>query len=346
MAGGRDEGFELGATLVPARSVGGDLFDHFREGTRVFFLVGDVSGKGVPASLLMAVTKTMVKAKATQGLSPEKVLTHVNQDLSLDNESMMFVTLFLGILDTRTGELEYCNAGHNPPLLLSPAGRVLILQPTGGIALGVAEEGVYQSRKVILQRGDSLLLYTDGVTEAMNKREELFSEGRLIKELAEMKGQSIRFTKPPRTAAGSCGRGWIGGGTTNWKSIVVSPMTTLPRQLSVSGIWVPLGVFWTLLEVRRAARSGRPVTSSAWASSSTKCSSGNRRSQPEPLWRRNGHGSIVPLTPAVARQTNTSRSPARIWSVSFSAVRRCRSSISVSAAAIRSSPDSRVAGEA
>jgi sigma-B regulation protein RsbU (phosphoserine phosphatase) len=120
------------------------------------------------------------------------VLTQVNQDLSLDNDSMMFVTLFLGILDTGTGELEYCNAGHNPPLLLSPTGRVLILQPTGGIALGVAEEGVYQSRKVILQKGDSLFVYTDGVTEAMNKREELFSEGRLIKELAEMKGKSLQ----------------------------------------------------------------------------------------------------------------------------------------------------------
>jgi sigma-B regulation protein RsbU (phosphoserine phosphatase) len=185
--------FDILAKIEPAREVGGDLYDFFfMDEDHLCFVIGDVSGKGVPASLFMAVTKTMIKAKATKGLSPEKVLTHVNQDLSLDNDSMMFVTLFLGILDTGTGELEYCNAGHNPPLLLSPAGRVLILQPTGGIALGVAEEGVYQSRKVILQKGDSLFLYTDGVTEAMNKREELFSEGRLIKELADMKGKSIQ----------------------------------------------------------------------------------------------------------------------------------------------------------
>ena len=185
--------FDILAKIEPAREVGGDLYDFFfMDDDHLCFVIGDVSGKGVPASLFMAVTKTMVKAKATKGLSPEKVLTQVNQDLSLDNESMMFVTLFLGILDTGTGELEYCNAGHNPPLLLSPAGRVLILQPTGGIALGVAEEGVYPSRKVILQKGDSLFVYTDGVTEAMNKREELFSESRLIKELAEMKGKSLQ----------------------------------------------------------------------------------------------------------------------------------------------------------
>ncbi len=185
--------FDILAKIDPAREVGGDLYDFFfMDDDHLCFVIGDVSGKGVPASLFMAVTKTMVRAKATKGLSPEKVLTHVNQDLSLDNESMMFVTLFLGILDTRTGELEYCNAGHNPPLLLSPAGSVLILQPTGGIALGVAEEGVYQSRKVTLQKGDSLFVYTDGVTEAMNKKEELFSEGRLIKELAEMKGKSLQ----------------------------------------------------------------------------------------------------------------------------------------------------------
>jgi sigma-B regulation protein RsbU (phosphoserine phosphatase) len=185
--------FDILARIEPAREVGGDLYDFFfMDDDHLCFVIGDVSGKGVPASLFMAVTKTMVKARAAKGLPPEKVLTRVNQDLSLDNESMMFVTLFLGILNTRTGELEYCNAGHNPPLLLSPAGRVFVLQPTGGIALGVAEEGVYQSRKVILQKGDSLFLYTDGVTEAMNKREELFSEGRLIKELAEMKGKSIQ----------------------------------------------------------------------------------------------------------------------------------------------------------
>jgi sigma-B regulation protein RsbU (phosphoserine phosphatase) len=185
--------FDILATIEPAKEVGGDLYDFFfMDDDHLCFLIGDVSGKGVPASLFMAVTKTLVKSKATKGLSPDKVLTRVNQDLSLDNESMMFVTLFLGILDIRTGELEYCNAGHNPPLLLSAAGSVQPVQPTGGIALGVAEERVYQSRKIILQRGDVIFLYTDGVTEAVNRREELFSEARLIQELVAMKGKSIQ----------------------------------------------------------------------------------------------------------------------------------------------------------
>jgi sigma-B regulation protein RsbU (phosphoserine phosphatase) len=119
-------------------------------------------------------------------------MTRVNQDLSLDNESMMFVTLFFGILNTVTGEVEYCNAGHNPPMLLSAGGGITPLQPTGGVALGVAEECVYRSRKITLQKGDALFLYTDGVTEAMDKEEELFSEERLIRELVPLNGKPLK----------------------------------------------------------------------------------------------------------------------------------------------------------
>jgi sigma-B regulation protein RsbU (phosphoserine phosphatase) len=119
-------------------------------------------------------------------------MNRVNQDLSLDNESMMFVTLFFGILNTATGEVEYCNAGHNSPLLLSAAGMIAPLQPTGGVALGVAEECVYRSRKIAMQKGDALFLYTDGVTEAMDKREELFSEDRLVQELVPLNGKPLK----------------------------------------------------------------------------------------------------------------------------------------------------------
>lgn len=185
--------FDILATITPAKEVGGDLYDFFfMDDDHLCFAIGDVSGKGVPAALFMAVTKTMVKTKATKGLSPENVLNRVNQDLSLDNESMMFVTLFFGILDTATGELEYCNAGHNPPMLLSAAGDVATLQATGGVALGVAEDWNYRSRRITLREGDTLFLYTDGVTEAMDKGEELFSENRLKEELVRVNGKTLK----------------------------------------------------------------------------------------------------------------------------------------------------------
>ncbi|PKN65707.1 MAG: serine/threonine protein phosphatase [Deltaproteobacteria bacterium HGW-Deltaproteobacteria-15] len=185
--------FDVFASMKPAKEVGGDLYDFFFMDEENFcFAIGDVSGKGVPASLFMAVTKTLVKTKATQGLSAENVMIRVNQDLSLDNESMMFVTLFFGILNTVTGEVVYSNAGHNPPFLLSAAGTITPLQSTGGIALGVAEDCVYRSRKITMQKGDALFLYTDGVTEAMDGREELFSEGRLMQDLAPLSGRSLK----------------------------------------------------------------------------------------------------------------------------------------------------------
>ncbi|HSR13781.1 MAG TPA: SpoIIE family protein phosphatase, partial [Thermodesulfobacteriota bacterium] len=185
--------FDILARIEPAREVGGDLYDFFFiDENHLCFLIGDVSGKGVPSSLFMAVTSTLIKGAAAKGLSPETVLTHVNRDLCRENDSMMFVTLFLGMLDTRTGELGYCNAGHNPPLIIAREGSVLPLQPTGDIALGVTEDAVYHRRKITLQEGDSVFLYTDGVTEAMNKKEELFSEGRLIAELAATKAKPLQ----------------------------------------------------------------------------------------------------------------------------------------------------------
>ncbi|MFH1350058.1 MAG: SpoIIE family protein phosphatase [Pseudomonadota bacterium] len=184
--------FEIYATIEPAKEVGGDLYDFFfMDDNHLCFTVGDVSGKGVPASLFMAITKTIIKIKATQGLTPDKVLSRVNQDLALDNPSLMFVTLFLGILDTRTGELEYSNGGHNPPYLLRHNGDLEPLETTKGMALGVMEDFSYQSRKVFLKKGDVLFSYTDGVTEAMNQRGDLFSESRLKKELMVLRNSSL-----------------------------------------------------------------------------------------------------------------------------------------------------------
>lgn len=183
---------DIYATLVSAKEVGGDLYDFFfMDENHLCFTVGDVSGKGVPASLFMAVTNTLIKSKATKGLSPDTVLSRVNEDLAMDNPSMMFVTLFLGILDIRTGEISYSNGGHNPPYVIRAGGGLEVLDMTGDVALGVVEEFVFHPKTVTLEEGDSLFLYTDGVTEAMNRNDELFGDDRLVGELEKLRDEPI-----------------------------------------------------------------------------------------------------------------------------------------------------------
>lgn len=185
--------FDLYATILPAKEVGGDLYDFFfLDENRLCLVAGDVSGKGVPAALFMAVTRTLIKTKASHSLSAHDTLSRVNDDLALDNPSMMFVTLFLGILDVTTGEMEYANAGHNPPYLNSGQGRSLNpLESTGGLALGVMPGIPYRSRYLVLKPGDVLFIYTDGVTEAINAQEALFSENRLEQGLTDLKAESM-----------------------------------------------------------------------------------------------------------------------------------------------------------
>jgi sigma-B regulation protein RsbU (phosphoserine phosphatase) len=184
---------DIYATLRPAREVGGDLYDFFfMDEDHLCFTVGDVSGKGVPAALLMAVTKILIKSKATQGLSADAILSRVNEDLSLDNPSMMFVTLFLGILNVRTGEVVYCNGGHPPPYILRDAGEITPLATTGGMALGVMGDFQYRCATVTLQKNDTLFLYSDGVTEANDARFELFGDQRLAGALAGLHHQSLK----------------------------------------------------------------------------------------------------------------------------------------------------------
>ncbi|MEN8190846.1 MAG: SpoIIE family protein phosphatase [Thermodesulfobacteriota bacterium] len=172
--------FDIFASLVPAREVGGDLYDFFFIDENQFcFLIGDVSGKGVPAAFLMAVTKTLLKTVATEGFKPGQILEKVNNDLAEDNEACMFVTLFLAILDTRSGELSYASAGHNPPLVISSAkGEFLpsLHEPVAGAMEGMG----YSTVKMTLEPNDMVFLYTDGVTEAMNEDEELYSDKKLL----------------------------------------------------------------------------------------------------------------------------------------------------------------------
>lgn len=177
------------AALMPAREVGGDFYDfYFRrenlsylfEENRFCFCVGDASGKGVPAALFMAVVKTLLKSQAYIDLSPANILTHVNEVISADNPTCMFVTLFFGVLNLADGELVYTNAGHNPPYIRRENGSVETLDQRHGAALGILEGLIYKEDKTTLEKGDILITYTDGVTEAMDREHNLFSDERFL----------------------------------------------------------------------------------------------------------------------------------------------------------------------
>jgi phosphoserine phosphatase RsbU/P len=171
--------FDIFAAMAPAKEVGGDFYDFFFiDDDHLCFAVGDVSGKGVPASLFMAVTKTLFKATAGNGGTPGEILARLNAQICRDNESCMFVTLFCGILNIRTGQVDYGNGGHNLPYYLHQNG-VSPLESPGGRVLGLVEQSPYASGRIVLGPGEALLLYTDGVTEAMNPSETLYSDQRL-----------------------------------------------------------------------------------------------------------------------------------------------------------------------
>ena len=184
--------FDIFATLVPAKEVGGDLYDFFFiDDDHLCFAVGDVSGKGVPASLFMAVTKTLFRATAGNSGTPGEILARLNAEICRDNESCMFVTFFCAILNIRTGQVDYSNGGHNMPYYLHRGG-VSPLQNAGGRALGVVEQSPYVSGRMVLNPGEALLLYTDGVTEAMDPSDTLYSDQRLERFLASNRSSSPR----------------------------------------------------------------------------------------------------------------------------------------------------------
>jgi serine phosphatase RsbU (regulator of sigma subunit) len=183
----RDE-FEIFAAIEPAKEVGGDFYDFFFvDRDNLCFCIGDVSGKGIPAALFMAVTKTLIKAKTSKGMYPDEILSCVNKELCVDNDASMFVTIFCGILNTRTGEILYCNGGHNPPYIFTKSRGVEILGSKTGMALGVYEEAKHTTRTVTLAPGDSIFLYTDGVTEAMDINGNFYTDERLKKFLENQK---------------------------------------------------------------------------------------------------------------------------------------------------------------
>jgi phosphoserine phosphatase RsbU/P len=183
--------FDIYAKMVPAREVGGDLYDFFLiDKYRLGVVIGDVSGKGIASALLMAVCKTLLKATSCKGMPADNVLYEVNNILADETPANMFVTLFYGILDTRSGAFEYSNGGHNVPFLISEDGTVEQIKNIGGLILGAVKDTEYESNIVILKPGSTIFFYTDGVTEAFNKNEEEFQEKRLQQILSDKNGSN------------------------------------------------------------------------------------------------------------------------------------------------------------
>ena len=187
---------ELAAVLEPAREVGGDLYDVFDVDGRLHVVVADVSDKGVPAALFMARAKAVVRLLATllrgpDGAAPDpaETLRRVNVELARDNPHCMFVTLFLGVLDPARGQLAFVSAGHPMPLVVGAAGPVRVLDGPKGKPLGIREDLGYAAGQLAFERGDTLLVVTDGITEAVNDGGELFGDERLAGVLTTLAGK-------------------------------------------------------------------------------------------------------------------------------------------------------------
>ena len=168
---------DMAATIVPAKEVGGDLYDFYIRDEKLFFCIGDVSGKGVPASLVMAVTRSLFRTVSAHEKSPQRIVTLINDSMSDMNENEMFVTFFCGVLDMTTGHLRYCNAGHNPPLVFTD--KIEFLPAIPNLPLGILPGMSFQEQEMDLSYDNALFLYTDGVTEAENLTHEQFGEARM-----------------------------------------------------------------------------------------------------------------------------------------------------------------------
>ena len=185
---------DIFGSLTPAREVGGDLYDFILRDGKLFFCIGDVSGKGVPAALVMATTLCQFRIAASHVDDVAKITAYINRNTCEGNETCIFVTFFMGMLDLKTGLLRCCNAGHNKPIVignepskndngqLSPqSGQFLDAKPN--LPLGVSEDATYEVREYTLESGAMLFLYTDGLTEAMTREHELFGSERLMAQL-------------------------------------------------------------------------------------------------------------------------------------------------------------------
>ena len=181
---------DLHAAIVPAKEVGGDLYDFFLQDDRLYFCVGDVSGKGIPASLTMAVAVNLFRTVAKEGFPPEVIATKLNDTMSVNNENAVFVTMFIGIMDLKTGNLDYCNCGHNAPVygerrMLTTQTVFRFLDVESNVPIGLWPDYTFIGGHLGNIRGSSLFVYTDGVNEAENRMQEQFGEKRMLRVLRE-----------------------------------------------------------------------------------------------------------------------------------------------------------------
>ena len=181
-----DERLKVKGFLKPARAVGGDLYDYFVRDEKLFFCIGDVSGKGAAAAMLMAVTHTLFRSSSAHETNPARIMTAINEASAEGNEKNMFVTLFIGVLDLPTGKLQYCNAGHDCPIKVKSE-RLTVrgesLPCDANLPVGVFGDTKYTLQETILEAGTLLFFYTDGLTEAKNSQREMFGEERMMERL-------------------------------------------------------------------------------------------------------------------------------------------------------------------
>ena len=176
-----DKRFDIYANMMAAKHVGGDFYDFFKfDDDHLAFFIGDVAGKGMPAAIYMAVCRTMLKAIGSEVQDPAKCLEKVNNMLVPESDISTFVTVFYGVLNVNTGELNYCNGGHNLPFLVTGDGSVKEIEDAGGLLLGKFEDAPYAMGTLKMNAGDTLVTFTDGVTEAENEEEQYFDEERLV----------------------------------------------------------------------------------------------------------------------------------------------------------------------
>jgi phosphoserine phosphatase RsbU/P len=188
-----DGQLDIFADMIPAREVGGDLYDIVkRDGNQVVITIGDVCGKGVPASLFMAMTQTVMRLVVRSALDLQAEINVANNLLVANNRETMFTTLFCGVIDVPSGTMTYCNCGHNPPLVLRRGESTFEPLRNCGPPLGILDDVGYVPRSIALAAGDMLLLYTDGVTEAEDFQSAQFGEKRLEQAILEMRGHPAR----------------------------------------------------------------------------------------------------------------------------------------------------------
>jgi len=185
--------FDMGQVMIPAKEIGGDFYDYFHiDDEHMGLVMADVSGKGIPAALFMAVSRTMIRISGLQGINTAQCMRQSNKLLTKESVDNMFVTVFYAIINVKTGEVSYCNAGHNPPYILRKDGSLEKMPYSETFMLGVFEDTEFTEEKTKLEKGDMLLMYTDGVDEAFNPQNEGFGDERLEQILKESAGDSCQ----------------------------------------------------------------------------------------------------------------------------------------------------------